>query len=130
MVSRGGGRRGRYNGYHLEEENKDDDEEEEEEETQVVEERRNTISVTEATRIRDAQYLAQEALRIAIEARHAARRLQEYRSRIMLLPHRRSYDIRMNDDDTISTSTLRGGGGGGEEKEKEGRGDNDSSTSL
>ena len=126
MVSRGGGRRGRYNGYHLEEENKDDDEEEEEEETQVVEERRNTISVTEATRIRDAQYLAQEALRIAIEARHAARRLQEYRSRIMLLPHRRSYDSRMNDDYTISTSTLRGGDGGG----VEGRGDNDSSTSL
>ena len=125
MVSRGGGRRGSYNGYHLEEENQDDNEEEEEE-TQVVEERRNTISVTQAARIRDAQYLAQEALRIAIEARHAARRLQEYRSRIMLLPHRRSYDIRMNDDDTISTSTLRGGDGGG----VEGRGDNDSSTSL
>ena len=86
MVSRGGGRRGRYNGYHLEEENKEDNEEEEEE-TQVVEERRNTISVTEAARIRDAQYLAQEALRIAIDARHAARRLQEYRSRTMVLPH-------------------------------------------
>jgi hypothetical protein len=123
MVSRGGGRRrGSYNGYHLEEENKDDDEEEEEE-TQVVEERRNTISVTEATRMRNAQYLAQEALRIAIEARHAARRLQEYRSRTMLLPHRRSYDVRTNDDDIISTSTLRG-------EEEESRGDNDSSISL
>ncbi|MGK3735303.1 MAG: hypothetical protein ACI8RD_001490 [Bacillariaceae sp.] len=126
MVSRGGGRRGSYNGYHLEEENKDD--EEEEEEVHVVEERRDTISVTEAARMRDAQYLAQEALRIAIEARHAARRLQEYRSRTMLLPpYRRSYDVRTNDDDIISTSTLRGGEGGGE---GEGRGDNDSSTSL
>ena len=96
MVSRGGGRRGSYNGYHLEEENKEDNEEEEEE-TQVVEERRrNTISVTEAARIREAHYLAQEALRIAIEARHAARRLQEYRSSrtMVLLPHRRSDDIR------------------------------------
>jgi Xaa-Pro aminopeptidase len=125
MVSRGGERRGSYNGYHLEEENKDD--EEEEEETQVVEERRNTISVTEAARMRDAQYLAQEALRIAIEARHAARRLQEYRSRAMLLSHRRSYDVRTNDHDIISTSTLRGGGGG---EGGEGRGENDSSTSL
>ena len=110
MVSRGGGRRGSYNGYHLEEENQDDNEEEEEE-SQVVEERRNTISVTEAARIREAHYLAQEALRIAIEARHAARRLQEYRSTrtMLLLPHRRSYDSRtINDDDISSTSTLRG----------------------
>ena len=89
MVSRGGGRRGSYNGYHLEEENQDVNEEEEEEETQVVEERRNTMSVTEAARIREAHYLAQEALRIAIDARHAARRLQEYRSTrtMLLLPH-------------------------------------------
>ena len=88
MVTRGGGRRGSYNGYHLEEENKEDNEEEEEE-TQVVEERRNTMSVTEAARIREAHYLAQEALRIAIDARHAARRLQEYRSTrtMLLLPH-------------------------------------------
>lgn len=93
MVSRG---RRTFNRSRHEEEKKD---EEEEEQVNV----QNAISAEEAARIRRAQYLAEEALRMAMEARAAAERLREYRSRISL-PYRRSVIV-----DIDETSTMREG---------------------
>ena len=90
MVSRG---RRSLNRYQYEEEKKDEEEEEE------VEPR--STAAAEGARIREAQYLAQEALRMAIEARQAVIRLKEYRARITL-PYRRGNTIDVDD-----TSTLR-----------------------
>jgi len=89
MVSRG---RRSFNRYQYEEEKKEEEEEE-------VEPRITTAA--EDIRIQEAQFLAEEALRMATEARQAARRLKEYRSRITL-PYRRGNTIDVDD-----TSTLR-----------------------
>ena len=89
MVSRG---RRSYNRYQYEEEKKDDEEEE-------IDPRRTATN--EAARIRDAQFLAEEALRMAMVARQAAVRLKDYRARITL-PYRRG-----NMTDVDDTSTLR-----------------------
>ena len=92
MVSRG--RRSINRSHREEEENKEEEEE--------VHRRTNTTT-EEAVRIQEAQYLAREALRIAIEARDAAMRLKEYRSRIALYYHKGNM-IRVDD-----TSTPREG---------------------
>jgi len=104
MVSRGG-RGGRsssssYNSYHHQNDNEEEMKEEVEEENEENEEQElgrlvhpvqqqptqlrlplNTTPVIEASRIREARYLSQEALRIATEAQVAAARLQDYRSK-------------------------------------------------
>jgi hypothetical protein len=90
MVSRG---RRSFTRFHSEEEKK------EEEEIDL----RNHITAGEAARIRDAQNLALEAVRLATEAREAVRRLNEYRARIAL-PYREGNMIGVDD-----TSTLREG---------------------
>ena len=90
MVSRG---RRNINRFHP----KDDNGEEEEIDL------RNPVTAGESARLREAQYLAQEALRMATEAREAVRRVRELRARLGL-PDRRSNMIAVND-----TSTLREG---------------------
>jgi len=69
MVSRRG-MGGRHSGYNRYYQQYDDDDEEE----------MYTTPAAEAARVREALYLSQEALRLAIEAREAAQRLKEYRS--------------------------------------------------
>ena len=64
---------------------------------------RNPVTTGEAARLREAQYLAQEAIRMATEAREAVRRVKELRARLGL-PDRRSNMVAVND-----TSTLREG---------------------
>jgi hypothetical protein len=91
MVSRG---RRSFTRFHSEEEKKEDEEEID---------LRNHITAGEAARIRDAQNLALEAVRLATEAREAVRRLNEYRARIAL-PYREGNMIGVDD-----TSTLREG---------------------
>mmetsp|Transcript_8234 Transcript_8234/g.17067 ORF Transcript_8234/g.17067 Transcript_8234/m.17067 type:complete len:100 (+) Transcript_8234:100-399(+) len=89
MVSRG---RRSFNRSRHEEEKKD----EEEEQVNL----QNAISAEEAARIRRAQSLAEEALRMAAEARKAAQRLREYRARISL-PYRRSMMLKMDESSTM-----------------------------
>lgn len=89
MVSRG---RRSSNRFHYEEEKNDDEEEINPQ---------NTVTAEERTRIHHAQSLAQEALRLATEAREAAMRLKEYRATIAL-PYRQGNMVGVDD-----TSTLR-----------------------
>ena len=91
MVYRG---RRTFNRSDHEEEKKEDDEEFN---------LQNAVSPEEAARLQRAHHLAEEALRMAIEAREAARRLREYRTKINL-PYRRSNMIHVDE-----TSTLREG---------------------
>ena len=58
----------------------EDERSEEEEEVNI----QNTVTEDEAARLREARYLAEEALRLATEARDAARRLRECQARIAL----------------------------------------------
>jgi hypothetical protein len=81
--------------------NRSEREDEEEENEDIVLQTNPTAE--EAARIREAQYLAQEALRLAREAREAARRLNEYKARIAIR-YRRGNAIDVDD-----TSTLREG---------------------
>ncbi len=89
MVSRG---RRTFNRSRHEEEKKD----EEEEQVNL----QNSISADDAARIRRAQHLAEEAVRMATEAREAARRLREYRAR-MSLPYRRSMMLEINESSAL-----------------------------
>jgi hypothetical protein len=92
MVSRG---RRSFNRSQREDDNKEDEEE--------IIDLRNHITAGEAARIQEAQNLAQEALRLAAEAREALKRLKEYRARFTL-SYREGNMIGVDD-----TSTLREG---------------------
>lgn len=68
--------RGRRNPNRFNPEENDEDEEE----IDI----QNLVTAGEAARLRDAQLLAQEALRMAKEAREALQRLKEFRTRLGL----------------------------------------------
>lgn len=92
MVARGNRRSSRYPF--------DDGNDDEEEEMDP----RSDVEAETAARVREARFLAHEALRMAKAAREAAMRLKEYRVAVSL-PYRGGNNIDVDD-----TSTLRDGG--------------------
>ena len=96
MVYRGGRNPNRFNGGRNPNRFNAENNDEEEEEIDL----RNFATAGEATRLREAQYLAEEALRMAKEARDAIRRLNEFRARLGLPDHRCNV-VAENDGSTI-----------------------------
>mmetsp|Transcript_19720 Transcript_19720/g.42853 ORF Transcript_19720/g.42853 Transcript_19720/m.42853 type:complete len:98 (-) Transcript_19720:488-781(-) len=83
--------------------NRDRYEEENEEEEEV--DQNSNPGAVEVAKIQEAHFLAQQALRMAKEAREAAMRVREYKARISS-PYRRGNMIEMDDISTLREENV------------------------